>query len=274
MGKIKLAIFSILCLLQLSTLAADTTVNAKLLKTIGGNYTDFSIDNLGNTYLITSSNQIKKFNEKFDSVAVFNDVKRYGSIYSVDVSNPLKVLVYYKDFLTVVILDRFLNARNTIDLRKQGIVQAKTICQSYDNNIWVFDELDAKIKKVDDNGKLLLESTDLRMVFDEVPNPSQMIDADGMLYLYNDKRGFTVFDYYGAMKGNHPFINWKDVQVQSKFLMGRDSNYFYKAQPQQLKETRVKANINLHNANKALTNVGLLYVLRKDGLEVYSLSGQ
>jgi hypothetical protein len=274
MGKIKFTIFSILYLLQLSTLAADTTLNAKLIKTISGNFSDFSVDNLGNIYLITSSNQIKKLDEKFDSVGVFNDVKRYGSIYSVDVSNPLKVLVYYKDFLTVVILDRFLNARNTIDLRKQGIVQAKAICQSYDNNIWVFDELDAKIKKVDDNGKLLLESTDLRMVFDEVPNPSQMIDADGMLYLYNNKRGFTVFDYYGAVKGSYSFMNWRDVQVQSKFLMGRDSNYFYKAQPQQLQEKRFKTNINLQYASRALTNVGLLYVLRKEGLEIYSMATQ
>lgn len=274
MGKIKLVILSIFCLLQLSVNAADSTLNVKLIKTITGSFSDFSVDNLGNVYLITSTNQIKKLNEKFDSVGVFNDVKRYGNIYTVDVTNPLKVLVYYKDFLTVVILDRFLNARNTIDLRKQGIVQAKAICQSYDNNIWVFDELDAKIKKVDDNGKVLLESTDLRMVFNEVPNPSQIIDADGMLYLYNSKYGFTVFDYYGALKGKHPFLNWKDVQVQNKFLLGRDSSYSYKVQPQQLLETKFKINIDWGNASKVLTNGRLLYVLRKEALEIYGLPSQ
>ena len=61
-------------------------------------------------------------------------------------------------------LDRFLNVRNTIDLRSSGILQARAVAQSYDNNYWVFDELESKIKKVDDNGKVLLESADFRMI--------------------------------------------------------------------------------------------------------------
>jgi len=38
-----------------------------------------------------------------------------------DVTNPLRVLLYYKDFSTIVILDRLLSNRSTIDLRKQDI---------------------------------------------------------------------------------------------------------------------------------------------------------
>ncbi len=269
MGKL-IAILLVLGMLWQPARASDSTVNLQLVRTIGGGIANFSVDNLGNIYLITSSNQLKKLNEKFDSIGLFNDVKRYGSIYSVDASNPLKVLVYYKDFLTVVVLDRFLNARTTIDLRQQNIVQAKAICQSYDNNMWVFDELDAKIKKLDDNGKVLLESADFRMLFEEVPNPSQIIDADGQLYLYNSKHGFTVFDYYGAMKNNYSITNWKDVQVVNSILTGSDSNYLYRAMPQQLLLQKYKPNINLQDAVKVLTGNGLLYLLRKGALEVYA----
>ena len=49
-----------------------------------------------------------------------------------------------------MVLDRFLNIRNTIDLRQSGIFQVSAVAQSYDNNIWVFDDLDSKIKKIDD----------------------------------------------------------------------------------------------------------------------------
>jgi len=38
---------------------------------------------------------------------------------SIDVTNPLKILLYYKKFTTVVVLDRFLNIRNTINFRKK-----------------------------------------------------------------------------------------------------------------------------------------------------------
>lgn len=274
MGKIKLAILFVFCLMGFSSNAADSTVNLKLLKKVGINIADFSVDNLGNIYLLNSSNQIKKVNEKFDSIGLFNDVKRYGSVYSIDASNPLKVLVYYKDFLTIVVLDRFLNVRNTIDLRKQNIVQAKAICQSYDNNIWVFDELDAKIKKVDDNGKLLLESTDFRLLFDEVPNPSQIMDAEGLLYLYNSKHGFTVFDYYGALKSSYSITNWKDVQVTNSFFMGRDSNYLFKAKPQQLFLQKYKVNVSFQDASKIFTRNSLLYILKNGSLEIYGIETQ
>jgi len=79
---------------------------------------------------------------------LFSMNKKYGQASFIDVSNPLKVLLYYKDFATVVYAGSFLNIRNTIDLRKQNILQVKAIGQSYDNKIWVYDELESKLKKL------------------------------------------------------------------------------------------------------------------------------
>ena len=73
-------------------------------------------------------------------VAVFNNVKKFGKLSTIDVSIRLRYLLYYKDFSTIVVLDRLLAIRNTIDLRKQNIFQVNAIAQSYDNNIWLFDE--------------------------------------------------------------------------------------------------------------------------------------
>ncbi|MFM2362064.1 MAG: hypothetical protein RLZZ316_966, partial [Bacteroidota bacterium] len=107
---------------------ADTSL--PLYKIVGNNIADFTTDNLGNIYLLSTNNQLKKLNPNGDSVAVFNDVRRFGKLYQIDASNPLKLLLYYKDFSTVVALDRFLNIRNTIDLRRLKLYQVKTIGQS------------------------------------------------------------------------------------------------------------------------------------------------
>ena len=109
--------------------------------------------------MLNADNQIKKINDKGDSVAVANALKRFGDIYSMDVSNSLKIVVYYKDFTTIVVLDRFLKNINTIDLRKYGILQAQAVAVSYDNNYWVFDEVENKLKKIDDNGNTLIINT-------------------------------------------------------------------------------------------------------------------
>src|ERR1700759_4727144 len=118
---------------------ADSIFHLTEQALIAGAYTNFYIDNLNNIYLINADNQIKKINDKGDSVAVANALKRFGDIYSMDVSNSLKTVVYYKDFATIVVLDRFLRNINTIDLRKDGILQAQAVGVSYDNNYWVFD---------------------------------------------------------------------------------------------------------------------------------------
>jgi hypothetical protein len=127
---------------------AQTDTSFKLVRIISGDIVDFTVDNLDNIYVLNSRNQVKKLNANGDSMAVFNDVKKFGKASLIDVSNPLKILLYYPDFATVVMLDRFLNVVNTIDLRKNGILQAKAIGLSYDNKVWVYDEVENKLKKV------------------------------------------------------------------------------------------------------------------------------
>jgi len=99
----------------------------KLISMIRGDIVDFAVDNLDNVYVLASTDQLKKYNAAGDSVAVFNNVKKFGKLSTIDVSNPLKVLLYYKDFSTIVVLDRLLAIRNTIDLRKQNIFQVNAL---------------------------------------------------------------------------------------------------------------------------------------------------
>ncbi|MBC7652586.1 MAG: hypothetical protein H7101_12650 [Deinococcales bacterium] len=249
----------------------DSTLHLQLTKTIIGDYASFSVDNLGNIFLITTSNQIKKLNSNLDSVGIYNDVKRYGNIYTIDVSNPLKVLVYYKDFATIVMLDRQLNNRNTINLRDQNILQVKAIAQSYDNNIWLFDELESKLKKIDESGKLLQETSDFRLLFDDVATPQTIIDMNGLLYLYNATKGWTIFDYYGGLKNQFAIPNWQDVQVTDTYLRGRDSAYFYAAKPSQLQFIKAQSPINLATVLKLVMHQSWVYILKKDRLEIYSI---
>ncbi|MFY7901096.1 MAG: hypothetical protein ACOVNY_12990, partial [Chitinophagaceae bacterium] len=195
MARIKLYIIVLLFfntfLANAKNYADTTVVKTQLSKTLLGKFSNFYVDNFGNIFLITQSQQIKKYNANLDSVGIFNDIKRYGNIYSIDVSNPLKALVYYKDYASIIVLDRLLNNRNSIALRQQNFYQVGAIAQSYDNNIWLFDELEYKLKKIDETGKLLFESADFRLVFDKPMPPTTIIDNSGLLYLYHPKQGFT-----------------------------------------------------------------------------------
>lgn len=270
----KFSAILIACLFSLITYGQhDSILKVSMVRKLTGEIKDFTTDNLGNIYLLNFVNQIKKVNERGDSIAVYNDVRRYGKIYSIDATNPLKVLVFYKDFSAIVVLDRLLNARTAIDLRKQNILQVSTVTSSYDNNIWVFDELDSKIKKIDDNGNVLLESTDFRQVFDSVPSPSVMYDRDGQLYLYDAGKGLLVFDYYGAKKNNYQILHFSDVEVIDKnTITARDSSHLLLYKPATLQLFSFSAFNRQDNFRKIKFNGNKIYCLSKKGdLEIYSL---
>jgi hypothetical protein len=231
---------------------------------------DFTADNLGNIYVLSRDNQLKKIGPAGDSLAVFNDVRRYGKITAIDATNPLKILVYYREFTTVIELDRFLNIVNTIDLRKQNILEAKAIQLAYDNNVWVFDELDAKLKRIGDDGSLVDQTADFRQLFDSVPDPVVIRDQDGLVYLYDPARGVYIFDHYGALKTHLDLRGWQDFDVIGKNLLGRDARNLYRYQPGTLDLQEQPIPAAYREAIRIRITPTQVYVLKKTGLEVYS----
>ncbi len=205
---------------------SDTTfVQVRVMK---GDFIDFTVDNLDNVYVLNSRNQLRKFNSNGDSVAIYNDVKKFGQATLIDVSNPLKVLLYYKNFSTIVVLDRYLNPVNIIDLRKHNILQAKAIGQSYDNNVWVYDELENKLKKVDEEGKLLQETPDFRQLIGQAISPLKIFDENRYVYVYDSTYGVYVFDYFGTLRHNIMIQKWQNFKVAGKFIFGSKSDSLFR----------------------------------------------
>jgi len=216
----RFTIIGVLCMCIFSAGQAQTDTSFRLLRVIKGDIVSFTVDNLDNLYLLNSRNQVKKYNANGDSVAVYNDIRKFGQATLIDVSNPLKILLYYRDFATVVMLDRFLNAVNTVDLRKAGVLQARTVGQSYDNKIWVYDELEAKLKKIDEDGKLLQETPDFRLLLGQAITPVKIADENKYVYLYDPLKGVYVFDYYGALKNGILIRDWDNFKVSGRYIFG------------------------------------------------------
>jgi hypothetical protein len=215
--KLVVAVVSIL--LAVSAVAQDDTTFRKL-RVVTGDFRAIAVDNLDNLYTVDSRNRLKKFNANGDSVAVYNDVRQFGTATLIDVSNPLKIVLYYQDFATVVELDRFLNPVNVIDLRKSNVFQARAVGQAYDNNTWVYDEADSKLKRIDQQGKILLETPDFRLLLGKAITPLRIFDENRYVYLYDSTHGVYVFDYFGTLRNNILLQNWQNLSVTGRFIFG------------------------------------------------------
>lgn len=262
-------IFLLLC--AWLTAPAQEDSSFRRLRSLKGDIVSFTVDNLDNLYVLNSRNQIRKYNVNGDSVAIFNDVRRYGKATLVDVSNPLKVLVYYRDFATVLMLDRFLNVVNTIDLRKQNIFQARAIGQSYDNKIWVYDELENKLKKIDEDGKLLQETADFRLLFDKSLSPVKLYDENKYLYVCDTLKGIYVFDYFGAIKNIIQITRWQNLKVTGKYIYGSRGDSLYRYEISRFVYDEWPLPAPLRSAKSFNFTGTRLYALRENEVEIYEL---
>jgi hypothetical protein len=267
----KWLIILLIILLSPAISRSQTDTTFKLVRVMKGDIVDFTVDNLDNIYILNSRNRIFKFDANGDSVAVYNDVKKFGKATLIDVSNPLKVLLYYRDFATVVMLDRFLNVRNTIDLRKQNVLQAKAIGQTYDNKIWVYDELENKLKKIDEEGKLLQETPDFRLLLGQSPSPVKIFDENKLVYLYDSLQGVYVFDYYGALKNNIMISHWQNFKVAGKYIFGSKGDTLYRYEISTFQYDEWKMPEQLFHSKAFNFTSSRLYALKNDGIGIYTI---
>ena len=135
----------------------------------------------------------------------------------------MKLLLFYKEFSTVVILDRFLANQSTLDLKRFSILNPSAIGNSYDNNIWVYDEYDNKLKKIDEQGKKLLETADFRTVFDQSISPQKIINDNGLVYLADTANGIFVFDNYGSFKRKIAVKNFQTIAIANNYIISTNN---------------------------------------------------
>jgi hypothetical protein len=254
---------------QQDHVGGSTDTSFRFLYSFGSGVLDFSIDNLGNVYIIDKDNLLKKYDSKGDSLAVFNNFKRYGKLYSIDVTNPLKPLLFYKDFGTVVVLDRFLSVRDIIDIRNKGIFQPAAVAQAFDNGIWIYDSQEARLKRMNEAGTLIFSSVDFRQAMESAPVPLMIADQNRLVYLYDPERGMYVFDYFGTLKNKVSILGWQDFQVIGADVYGRKENKFLRYELNSLSITEQPLTRELAAAGKIRVASRVLYALINGRIAVY-----
>lgn len=166
----------------------------------------FTVDNLGFIYVVKPDNSIEKWSESGQLINQANN-KIYGKLFSIDVSNPFEIYLYYKDVNKIIFTDNQLTIRGTIDLNGAEQIQASAIARSFDNGFWAFDLSDLNLKKFTKSLQLQQQSGNVLQIANANFEPSQIIDKESKVILYNDSTGFEVFDNFAnhlktiALKG-------------------------------------------------------------------------
>lgn len=103
------------------------------------NYLGF--DNQNNQYGIKNNVIIKRSTTDFEYKNI-----GLGKITHIDFQNPLQIVIFYKNFNTVVLLDNQLNELKRIDFNlNPELIQLEAVGLSAQNQLWIYDGITNRI---------------------------------------------------------------------------------------------------------------------------------
>ena len=211
---------AITCLvLVFVTLSFSADDELKNLFTIKSSADFFTTDNLGNTYVIKGE-EIKKYSQTGDLLKIFSN-NTLGKITSVDATNPLRILIFYKDFATILILDDLLSQNgDPMNLLDYSLEQSDVICTSFNNGIWFFNRQNMELIRLDETFKPVVNTGNLNRLLGTDLKPNFMLEHNGYIYLNNPAEGILAFDIYGTYYKTIPIKGLTRFQV-------KDNSMFY-----------------------------------------------
>lgn len=191
----------------------------------------FTTDNIGNIYTIKEDELLKylpsgKFFERYSNLQL-------GNITSVDASNPLKILVYYRDFQQVVFLDNQLSLNSdVVSLQNLGYEQTELVCASANNSFWIFNKQNNELIRFNESSKKVAATGNLKQVLQSNLNPNYLTENNGYVFLNCPETGIYVFDIFGTFSKIISLKNLKNFQIaESIIYFTKDSSlcsYNYK----------------------------------------------
>ncbi len=167
----------------------------------GPEVADFFLDPVGKAYYLLDDDRFVTDNRLGDTRYSFYD-SSLGSPDYIDVTNPFQILIYYRQYGTVVILDRTLSELDRIDLfAREDLRQPGAIARSYDNGIWVFDNWDYRLVRLSEEGRIDQQSNNLRLELGVASDPSAIfVDRQAVMLYFPGENRLAVFTNYGKFE--------------------------------------------------------------------------
>lgn len=130
-----------------------------------------------------------------------------GDIFSIDVDNPLKIMVFYDVQGKIVFLDeKLVPIAETLDLSAKGFHSIAFATYSTDNTIWLYDAVSQDIVNVDFQLKELSRN---HLMMDGLAPVQFFSLQEKQLVMNNSGRSVLLFDAFGTYLKTVPIASGK-----------------------------------------------------------------
>lgn len=120
----------------------------------------FKLDKLGSFYF-ANKNELQKTDKKLNKICTWDEYS-FGDISFVDVSDPMRILVYYKNFNKILFLDNTLSLlREPLSLDDAEFYSIGAVASSGFGGVWIYDNLESRLIQLDKNLNVSLTGVNL-----------------------------------------------------------------------------------------------------------------
>lgn len=231
---------------------------------------EVSIDRKGNLFYSDEKGNIKMLNRVGELIHSFSPQKT-GQVSLIEAWPTLRVFVFYRDLQEYLFLDRFLASgpRYEFDNELIGFVSMATV--SNDNGLWLLDDSDYTLKKLDLNFNEITVNSSLNTLFtSEKIAVNYMREYQNMLFLNDKNSGILVFDNYGNYIKKLPFtgLEYFSFKGDELYFLKQNTIHFYNLYNFQERKIDLPANKAYQYVFMAGNDITLL---SEDTLEKYSV---
>lgn len=166
-----------------------------------GKTADFYLDPVGKMYYLLADDRLITDNPLGQNRFEFYD-SSLGAPDLVDVTNPFAILLYYEAYGQIVVLDRTLSEVSRLDLFSlDDILEPAALARAADNNVWVFDGWDYRLKLLNAQGAVSQQSNDLRLELKLADPPDHIyVDRTTVLLHFQEANKLALFTNYGRFE--------------------------------------------------------------------------
>lgn len=214
-----LSLFSVMSL----SLQSQTDSLAVVYGEIFGKTHFYTTDRLCNIYLIDDNYEILKYTPEGKESYRYSNTRLDRPTF-IDATDPFNILVFYPDYQTIILLDRTMTHTATLNFSDFDFFNVNAVAFSSDNKLWVYDELNFRLKKMDRNGKVIQESDDLSLLLDSDFKPNFIVEREQKVFVNDPDVGILVFDAFGQYVKRLDFKGLTDFQVSRNLLIFRDED--------------------------------------------------
>jgi len=226
-------------------------------------------DFIKSAYVVNDKDQVLKFDSLGRLSGIFNE-NRYGPVDQIDPTAPFNVLVFFKEFNTIVAADAVMATKHLYKLENIDINEIGAVCMSYDNNVWVFDQASNKLKKVAKNYDILHESEDVSQILGLSISPTFMVEREKMIFLIDPESGILTFDMFGNYYRTFPISGVESIQVLKGNFVFYSGGEMKSFDPRTMKTNTIIIP-EVENTQSVYIQQDLVYILTDKEIQIYRL---